>query len=289
MMVVGRAIDGLFLVDLQMPIIRIVARKSPVPPYDRAAVADPYEQSRKSFEALIAELESEPVNRSAHHVLEELVETRGRDVLRQVLQDYLDRRAFIVEIELAARQVSGRPLAGRTRIEHGHTRVLASVVGPVTVRRAALRAPGQRKVYPADVVLSLPAGRHSHGVRRLAVLAATRSSYDTAKTAIESRCGPIAGKRQLEQLVVAAAVGIDDFYAAKVPAPAGADTLLVLSADGKGVVMRPEALREPTRRAATAARPVFRTWLASGEKPNRKRMSTLAAVYDTEPAPAAAP
>ncbi|WP_405138476.1 hypothetical protein [Nocardia sp. NBC_01388] len=40
------------------------------------------------------------------------------------------------------------------------------------MRRTALRAPGERNIYPADSVLSLPRGRHSHGLRRQAVLEA---------------------------------------------------------------------------------------------------------------------
>jgi hypothetical protein len=49
--------------------------------------------------------------------------------------------------------------------------------------------------------------------------------------------------------------------------------------------MRPEALRPATRKAAARHRHRFRTRLASGEKPYRKRMATLAVVYDAEPAP----
>ena len=54
--------------------------------------------------------------------------------------------------------------------------------------------------------------------------------------------------------------------------------MLVLSFDGKGIAMRHEDLREATRKAATAA-PKLHTRLAKGEKPNRKRMAQVAAVY----------
>jgi hypothetical protein len=76
------------------------------------------------------------------------------------------------------------------------------------------------------------------------------SSYDTAEAVTGRRCGRVAGKRQLEQLVQAAAVGIDGFYARRVPVPCTSEVLLVLSADGKGIVMRPEGLRPATRKAA---------------------------------------
>jgi hypothetical protein len=63
--------------------------------------------------------------------------------------------------------------------------------------------------------------------------------------------------------------------------PCTAPTLLVTSADAKGVVMQPEALRPATARAA-ARQGKMRTRLTAGEKPNRKRMATLACVYDAE-------
>jgi hypothetical protein len=60
-----------------------------------------------------------------------------------------------------------------------------------------------------------------------------RGSYDTAKAAIGARCGRVAGKRQIEELVQAAAVDIDGFYARRVPVPCTSEVLLVLSADSK--------------------------------------------------------
>jgi hypothetical protein len=86
------------------------------------------------------------------------------------------------------------------------------------------------------------------------------------------------------QAAVKAAGDIAAFYAARITVPCTASTLLVISADAKGIVMRPEALRPATARAA-ARQGRMRTRLAAGEKPNRKRMATLACVCDTEPSP----
>jgi hypothetical protein len=96
----------------------------------------------------------------------------------------------------------------------------------------------------------------------------------------------VIGKRQVEQTVVSAATDIAAFYAARVPVPCTASTLLVISADAKGIVMRPGALRPATAKAA-ARQGRMRTRLAAGEKPNRKRMATLTCVYDAEPGPQA--
>lgn len=101
--------------------------------------------------------------------------------------------------------------------------------------------------------LSLPSGEHSMGLRRLALLEAVRGSFDQAQTAIERRCGRVLGKRRLEQLVAAASGDIDSFYQQHIPVPSSRDVLLIMEVDGKGVVMRPEALRPATQRARLAA------------------------------------
>ncbi len=119
---------------------------------------------------------------------------------------------------------------------------------------------------------------------RLAALEAARGSFEAAHAAITRRCGPVIGKRQVEQAVVSAAADIGAFYAARVLQPRTASTLLVISADAKGIVMRPGALRPATARAA-ARQGKMRTRLAAGEKPNRKRMATLTCVYDAGPSP----
>jgi hypothetical protein len=253
---------------------------------DTPAEADPFARSRIGFEALVEDLAGGRAGQMTHDQLEELVEDQGRELKRQLLQDHLDLRAAREEQALPA-EGEARRAAGRGRVERSHERGLATVFGPVRVRRLAFRAPGRANVYPADAALSLPRGRHSHGLRRLAVREAVRGSYDTAKAAVDRRCGKVAGKRQLEELVRSAACDIDAFYARRTPMPCTAEVLLVLSADGKGIVMRPEGLRPATRRAAEGkrrGRGVFRTRLASGEKPCRKRMATLACVYDAAPA-----
>lgn len=116
--------------------------------------------------------------------------------------------------------------------------------------RVAHRGQGVSNVHPADAVLSRPAGRHATGLRRLAVTEAVRGSFDQAHDAVTRRCGNVLGKRRLEELVVAATVDVDSFYRTMIPVPCNRELPLVVQVDGKGVVMRPEALREATRWAA---------------------------------------
>jgi hypothetical protein len=255
-------------------------------PYAPIGGADPFAASMKLVTALVAELQAAEAAGLTAYELEQFVAGRGRDVLCQMVQDHLDLRA--AREEETARE-HGAPVAGpdgitRGRVETGHGRLLSTLFGTVQVIRCAWRRPGAGNLYPADAALSLPAPRHSHTLARLAALEAARGSFEAAHAAITGRCGPVIGKRQIEQAVVNAARDITAFYAARIPEPCTASTLLVISADAKGIVMRPGALRAATARAA-ARQGKMRTRLTAGEKPNRKRMATLACVYDAEPAP----
>ena len=256
-----------------------MAAYSAVPP------DDPFAISKAMFTALAAELAGPAAAGLTAFELEELLDERGREVVRQLLQDHYDLRE--VREEQQAREqrapATGPDGVARTRLETGHGRLLATLFGTVKVTRCAWRKPGSPNYCPADAALSLPAGRHSHSLAKLAALEAARGSFDAAHAAVARRCGNVIGKRQLEQAVTGAAADIPAFYAARIPEPCTSPTLLVLSADCKGIVMRPGALRAATAKAA-ARLGKMRTRLTAGEKPNRKRMAALVTVYDAEPA-----
>ena len=246
---------------------------------------DPFAISKAMFTALAAELAGPVAAGMTAFDLEEFVDQRGQEVLLRLLQDHYDLRAL--REEQAAREDPAPAAAPdgitRTRLETGHGRALATMFGAAAVTRCAWRKPGAPNWHPADAALSLPAGRHSHSLAKLAALEAARGSFDDAREAIARRCGPVMGKRQLEESVVHSAADICAFYAARIPQPCTPETLLVMSADCKGIAMRPGALRAATAKAA-AKLGKMRTRLTAGEKPNRKRMACLVTVYDAEPA-----
>ena len=121
-----------------------------------------------------------------HAGLEDLLQVRGRELLRLLLQDHLDLRTAR-EQRLAG--VSGADGILRRRAEQGHRRGLATVFGQVMVSRIAYRAPGAPNVHPADEHLGLPPGKHSHGLRKLAATGAACGSFDQARQAITARTG----------------------------------------------------------------------------------------------------
>lgn len=135
---------------------------------------------------------------------------------------------------------------------------------------------------PLDAALGLPDEKYTHDVRRIVAEESAKSSFDEVVELIAKRTGARVPKRQVEELTVRAAQDFDAYYRDRLCEPEQTDDLLVLSFDGKGIAMRHEDLREATRKAA-ATEPKLHTRLAKGEKPNRKRMAQVAAVYSIAP------
>jgi hypothetical protein len=272
------------------------------------AEAGRYERTLERVADLMDTLDNAQTGAMSHSDLETFLTDELRQLGRAAYQDHLDLRA-LRETRAAAPPVGADKVA-RTRMERGHDRGLTTVFGSVTATRTAYRAPGARNLCPADAALNLPAGLYSHGLRRLLCLEAVRGSYDDATEAVTRATGVTIGKRQALELVRAATVDVDAFYAQRhqapdqqvpVDRPAGeqpgpavepgaappADThdnpLMILQFDGKGIVMRPEGLRPATAKAAAEGRRDGR--LPSGEKAARRRMAEIAAVYTITPVP----
>lgn len=240
----------------------------------------PFARSSQLFESIIAELESAPTAQLTHGQIEDRITTRGRELQRRLYQDHLDLRAVR---EADHHDVIGADRIERTRTETAHRRKLTTVFGEVSVQRKAYRALGAANLHPADAALSLPAERHSHGLRKLVALESARGSFEDAAQAIGRATGTPIGKRQVEQLATRSAVDVCDFYEARERRGCPEDDVLVISADGKGIVMRPQALRPQTARAAASSGNKLQTRLSRGEKRNRKRMAEVGAVYDITP------
>jgi hypothetical protein len=243
-----------------------------------------FEASRALFGEMVGWLAAPETGRISHEELEERVAGRGRELLRRLFQDHADLRAAREE---RREEVVGVDAVARTRVEGGHSRGLATVFGSVDIERFAYRASGSVNLYPADEAWNLPGGLHSHGLRRLVAIETPRGSFESAQAAIERTTGVRVGKRQVEDTAVAAALDIAAFYSARRPDPVDDEQLLVITCDGKGVVMRPDGLRPGTAKAAATRGPKIATRTSPGEKRNRKRMAELACVYDATPAPRA--
>jgi len=231
--------------------------------------------------------------------MEELVTVRGRELLRAVLQYALDARAA-AEVRLPG--VTGTDGVARTLAERGHARTVVTTVGPVSVRRIGYRAraKGVPALFVRDAALNLPPRGYSWRLQRLAVMAARDGAYALAQEFVLAATGVKIGKRQLEEIVAAAAADVAGFYAIGGPAgqepagerqpdgaqpgppEAGKALPLALSADGKGVAMRPESRRKRGTKAPGQRVRNFATRPGIGEK-GHKRVAEVACVFDVIP------
>ncbi len=246
-----------------------------------ATSADNFSAAREQMETMITELSTSTMLSAPHSDIESYVQTEGREVLRQLLQGHLDLRA---ERERPV-PVRGSDGIARTYRRESH-RPLGSILGPVLVWRLAYQAPKVDGLHPMDASLNLPPTLYSHGVCRFIAEHAARMSFDDVVHEVEISTGASVAKRQAEEIAVHAAIDFEAFYAkrrsGKEMDEATTD-FLVLTFDGKGIVMVPRDLRPATQKAAQKTKRKLVTRLTSGEKRNRKRMAEVAAVYTVPP------
>ena len=243
---------------------------------------DSFSVSRQHFESVVDFLDGEEAFGLDHGALEAHLEVASRELFLRLFQDHLDLRA---QREVRVEGVVDSAGTPRASIEHGHHRALSTVFGEVSVKRLAYRRRGEENLHLVDASLNLPGEKHSHGLRRWSAIEATRGSYDEATAAIERGTGQKVGKRQVESLAERAATDVDAFYSERSAPECAPGDIVVLSVDGKGIVMRPEALRGATKKAAESASPKLNGRLSRGEKRGRKRMAEIGAVYDVAPVP----
>jgi hypothetical protein len=230
--------------------------------------------------------------------MEGLVVERGRELLCGLVQLALDGQA---EREVRVPQVTGTDGVRRARAERGHCRPVVTRLGEVRVRRIAYRSgvTGAGSLFPRDAVLNLPPLGYSWGLQRLAQMFCGAVSYEQAHEFVLAAAGISIGKRQLEQIIMAAAADAERFYQdqdrpgrqgplagtgdqAAVPAAGEQEQglpPLVISADGKGVAMLPGARRRRTRAPDQKVR-IFDKRAGTGEKKGCKRMAETGCVFD---------
>ena len=244
-------------------------------------VASPFAEADQAYAAITGFLRSKEAYQVEHSELERELEGMGRDLLRKLLQAHLDLRQPGQAVE-QVRDSEGTPLEPTAL----HERSVESIFGTVEVARTGYGAAGTASVHPLDGALNLPPEKYSLEVRRRVAVEAAKNSFDEGSQTLGMYTGAHVPKRQFEELVKRAAQDFEVFYAQR-QAGAGADlrtgSILVLTVDGKGVVMRPEDLRAATQRAAAARAKTFTARLGSGGRLHAKRMASVAAIYTVEP------
>jgi hypothetical protein len=241
----------------------------------------PYAKGRQYFERIVSFLDSKEGSEMELSELERELKKRSLELMRQLLQEHVDRRSPGLCVE---------PVVGADGVERFRVRPqerkIETVFGTVEENRAGYGHEGVCSLHPLDADLNLPPELYSLEMRRLVAIEAAKNSFDETVKMIDETTGGHIAKRQVEELTQRAARDFDAFYERRQYNPEeGGQTgpLLVITTDGKGVVMHEEDLREQTRKAAKKRKQKMGTRLSKGEKKNCKRMATVAAVYTIAP------
>lgn len=259
-----------------------------------------YRSALEACIGLLNRLASDEWQVLQHGEVESLLLREGNEVLRQGFQDYLDQRE---SEEKAEAFVVGGDGGKRTHLRQACERKLESLFGKVTLRRIGYEGPGLNRLYPLDGALNLPEDCYTHGLRTEVAELVIGGSFESGVNWLRRRNGGRVAKRQMQELSMKMSQDFegyyacrsiaanDDVYAREVSESDENSNLLIITGDGKGVVMHTEDLREETRRAAKRKEEAKakgrsrkqRQAPSAKEKGDRKRMATVAAVYDIAP------
>ena len=240
----------------------------------------PYNQGRQCFENIVDFLDSGEGCSMNHSELERELEKRSRELMRILMQEHLDSRSP----GRCEQPVRGADGTERPRVRL-HERKLETIFGTVGASRAGYGQEGVSSLHPLDAELNLPPERYSLELRHRVAEEAAKNSFDETVATIAKTTGGHVPKRQIEELAQQAAQDFDAFYKMRQCTPGkneATGSVLVITADGKGVVMHEKDLREQTRKAAQKRKQKMGKRLSKGEKKDSKRMATVAAVYTTD-------
>jgi hypothetical protein len=242
---------------------------------------DSFEEAEEQFGSMAAFLRSMEAGTMTESNLERRLEKEGRELIRKLLAAHVQMRAP-GEAEGPVIDAEGVGRAEKRR----HERVLVTSFGKIEVRRTGYARAGEASLHPLDGEMNLPRESFSLELRRKVAWESARGSFEEGQEAIERQTGVKIPKRQLEELAARAAVDFPSFYEARSEAgkeatEAGEEApgeepvpLLVISFDGKGVVMREQDLRQSTKRRREGK---------ENAQSGSKRMAIVATVYDVAP------
>jgi hypothetical protein len=211
----------------------------------------------------------EPMKRPIHEIEAEIFE-RGREVLRKMLEAHIRARG-IGDVGPGVEVAEG----GKT-VSHTHRRLQVcsegTLFGDVRIERLAYHHPGEESIRPLDEQMRLPARSFSYPVQYMLVRRVVQGPFDEAIDTVNQFTGLSISKHTAEMITQDAATDFDDFYNQRtLKPPEETGSIVVGTVDGKGVPMVKEERAKPAVR------------LGRGEKANKKKMATVAAVYTTEP------
>lgn len=209
------------------------------------------------------------MDRPEHEIEEELFQ-RSREMNRKMLEAHIRARGQgNVGPAVEVQDENGTAVHAHRRVQERHE---STLFGEIGIERMAYQHGGKESIRPLDEQAQLPERSFSYAVQGRIAHRVALGPFDEALDAIEDLTGLKVSKRSAEDLARDAAMDFDDFYKQRVLRPPEETACIVVgTVDGKGVPMVKEERTQPVVR------------MGRGEKANKKKMATVAAVYTTEP------
>ena len=237
-----------------------------------------FQEAQTQFDEIVEDLVSVGAREWSHAEAERHIWARGQELMRQLLQGFIDAQG-------EGRVACGVVDADGTRLayQRERSRGLMSVFGEVRVDRTGYYASGAETLCPLDAALNLPPELYSLETQRRAAIEVARGPFNAAVESMTRTTGAQVPKRQMEELTVRAAEDFDGFYDQRKLAPdAAKGELVIISTDGKGVVVILDDLRPATRAAAEERVCTLEDKFQKPLRRNAKRMATVATVYTVD-------
>jgi len=239
-----------------------------------------FSDAQEQLDHLIKQLLSESYADREHGDIEKYINQDGQELLRRLLQGWLNMKASHEEHKTSINNVNGKSL---NHVRKQTSRKLTSLFGDVTITRISYSQRHHSSVFPMDAELNLANDQYSDGIRHRLAKEVLRGSFDDVIEVIGETTGGFVPKRQSLNLVRDVSQDFEPYYQQnRFIAPEKTDDLLAISLDGKGIVMRPESLRACTKKAVQKSKKL-NSRLSPGEKKDRKRMAQVATVYTVQP------
>jgi hypothetical protein len=227
-----------------------------------------FSESKQQLNNMIEFLCSDLPLSDEHGAIEKYIHRQGYELLRRLLQGHLDLRA---SQEVKKDNVVSKEGLQLTHFRKNTTTTLNSLFGQVIVTRNGYNGRHLKSEYPLDMTLNLASDQCSDGLRLQLASQVNHCAYDHAIEHIKETTGAKIAKRQGLELIKDIAQDFVGYYQQnRYLEEEATKDLLILTFDGKGIVMRPESLRECTKKKAQNAKKL-NSRLSAGEKKNRKR------------------
>lgn len=237
-----------------------------------------FSEAEEQFVKMADFLQSHASKRLDLSGLEAFLTHDGRNLLRRLLLAHLAERG-VGDIS--------ESVIGADGITRAHkrlrTKTMKTLFGVIKLQRLAYSTRHASSLFPLDAMLNLPQVNVSYTLQKHLILEVIKSSFDESRESLARWTGVSLTKEQAQRIILDAAQDFIPFYeeqCAHEHAEAQRLPLVVLTADGKGVNMRTEALREETQKRARQNSAKKRADALDTKRLNAKRIATVASVYE---------